>query len=125
MPFQCPICLTGIDLKSDKNDKPYLICNDCGVQLFIRGRRGIQRLTELAVLHQPIFSSGESIQMDTALTSELAALQKEEVVVCTKCGIIVLKRFRSISKPLLGESGLYCPICRELLLTEAALKATK
>ena len=39
--FQCPICKKMLNLEITKNDKPYCTCNDCGVQLFIRGKQGI------------------------------------------------------------------------------------
>lgn len=42
--FSCPICQKMLPLKRDRNKKSYCICNDCGVQLFIRGKKGNRRL---------------------------------------------------------------------------------
>ena len=45
--FPCPICFEMLDLRYDKNSHPYFICDDCGVQLFIRGKKGIKKLKNL------------------------------------------------------------------------------
>ena len=45
--FPCPVCTEPREIRHAKNDKPYLICDPCGTQLFVRGRVGISRLTEL------------------------------------------------------------------------------
>jgi len=38
--FPCPLCNQLTAVKTDKNGNPYLICNDCGVQLFVRYKTG-------------------------------------------------------------------------------------
>jgi hypothetical protein len=35
--------------RTDKNEKPYFICDPCGIQLFVRRRRGIELLEALLV----------------------------------------------------------------------------
>lgn len=45
--FPCPTCGMALPIKLSRRDKPYCVCNDCGNQLFFRGRKGIGRLTEL------------------------------------------------------------------------------
>lgn len=45
--FPCPTCGMALLIKLSRREKPYCICDDCGNQLFFRGRRGIQRLVEL------------------------------------------------------------------------------
>ena len=45
--FPCPLCEKTLDIRIDKNDKPYVICGDCCVQLFIRGEDGIDRLCQI------------------------------------------------------------------------------
>lgn len=42
--FPCPLCMTELDLRKSRANKPYCVCNSCGVQLFFRGRKGIARL---------------------------------------------------------------------------------
>ena len=39
--FPCPTCSRKIIVKYDKKGKPYIVCDDCGVQVFIRKREGI------------------------------------------------------------------------------------
>ena len=45
--FPCPVCFEMLDVRHDKNSKPYCVCNACGVQLFIRGKNGIKKLKNL------------------------------------------------------------------------------
>jgi len=50
--FPCPVCGVPQEVRSSKKDKPYITCNSCGVQVFVRGREGVQefkRLLEKAV----------------------------------------------------------------------------
>lgn len=42
--FPCPLCQTGLRIKLTKKDKPYVVCNLCGIQLFIRGKEGVNAL---------------------------------------------------------------------------------
>ena len=45
--YPCPLCGQSIPIKSSKRGKPYLVCDPCGVQLFIRKEPGILKLREL------------------------------------------------------------------------------
>lgn len=45
--FPCPVCKKILKVEITKNQKPYLTCNDCGVQLFVRGKQGITKLSKL------------------------------------------------------------------------------
>ena len=45
--FQCPVCEDFLEVKTSKKNKPYLVCNDCGMQLFIRGEKGIKRFNKI------------------------------------------------------------------------------
>ena len=42
--FPCPLCGSALELRRSRVDKPYSICNPCGVQIFFRGKTGISRL---------------------------------------------------------------------------------
>jgi predicted RNA-binding Zn-ribbon protein involved in translation (DUF1610 family) len=47
--FPCPVCARPIQVRMTKKDKPYITCDPCGVQVFVRGPAGIaefQRLIE-------------------------------------------------------------------------------
>src|SRR4051812_42289677 len=43
----CFLCGKNLDKRIDKNGKPYVICNPCGVQIFVRRQQGIENLSEL------------------------------------------------------------------------------
>src|SRR6185437_16438374 len=45
--FPCPVCGQGLPVKETKKDKPYLVCDPCGVQLFVRNATGIGRFEGL------------------------------------------------------------------------------
>ena len=45
--FPCPVCGEMLLVEVTKNQKPYCTCNDCGIQLFIRGKQGIERFSNL------------------------------------------------------------------------------
>jgi predicted RNA-binding Zn-ribbon protein involved in translation (DUF1610 family) len=45
--FPCPVCGEMLLVEITKNQKPYCTCNDCGIQLFIRGKSGIDRFSNL------------------------------------------------------------------------------
>jgi len=43
----CLLCGKQLDRRTDKNGKHYLICNPCGMQLFIRRQQGMENLSSL------------------------------------------------------------------------------
>ena len=45
--FPCPVCASLCEVRLSKKDKPYLVCDPCGVQLFIRGPAGIEEFNRL------------------------------------------------------------------------------
>jgi hypothetical protein len=48
MPFlPCFLCGAKLDKRTDKNRKPYFVCNPCGIQLFVRREHGIGLLDKL------------------------------------------------------------------------------
>src|SRR3954447_6700590 len=42
----CVLCKDNLPVRTDKNNKPYFVCIPCGIQLFVRGQQGIQRLRQ-------------------------------------------------------------------------------
>ena len=42
--FLCPLCEKALRVKLTKKDKPYVVCDLCGIQLFIRGKEGVNAL---------------------------------------------------------------------------------
>src|SRR5258705_882402 len=51
--FPCPICSMPQDVRGSKKGKPYIICNTCGVQVFIRGKVGIAEFDKLLERAKP------------------------------------------------------------------------
>ena len=47
--FQCPVCERWLLVMKSKRDKPYVVCDDCGVQMFIRFNEGIKRFFQKCV----------------------------------------------------------------------------
>jgi len=45
--FPCPVCTQVREVRLTKKDKPYLHCDPCGVQVFVRGPEGIEELRRL------------------------------------------------------------------------------
>lgn len=45
--FPCPLCGEGLDIRESKKRKPYVVCNACGVQLFVRNEAGMRRFEKL------------------------------------------------------------------------------
>ena len=43
----CLLCGTELEQRTDKNKKPYFVCEPCGIQLFVRGKHGIEKLARL------------------------------------------------------------------------------
>lgn len=44
--FPCPVCSEPLPVRETKANKPYVRCDPCGVQLFVRGDDGIRRFRE-------------------------------------------------------------------------------
>jgi hypothetical protein len=42
----CIFCKRPLDERTDKNQKPYFVCDDCGTQLFVRGIVGRRLLND-------------------------------------------------------------------------------
>ena len=93
--FPCPLCDATLEIGTTKKQKPYMICEPCGLQIFVRYQKGIERLAEL---------SGREVSL------------MDGFVVCNSCDVAVRKSLHSIQEPLFGQAGLYCPSCEELLL---------
>jgi hypothetical protein len=73
--FPCPLCGAGLPIRRTIRKKPYCTCNDCGIQLFVRGKKGIARLRKLVRKGILISSSGESASDGIALLNRLEQLK--------------------------------------------------
>jgi len=80
--FPCPLCGTGLELRESRAQKPYCICDPCGVQLFFRRKRGIARLNELADRERSVAAAQTSTSAAVATFEILERLraQRESLV---------------------------------------------
>jgi len=45
--FPCPVCTDPREVRQTKKKKPYITCDPCGIQVFIRGPAGIAAFDRL------------------------------------------------------------------------------
>ena len=78
----CILCSKKLDQRDDKHDKPYFVCDSCGMQMFVRGRQGIENLAELiATLRERDFPFREHAAVlfeIQALLTEIRGLKKRD-----------------------------------------------
>jgi hypothetical protein len=43
----CLLCGKTLEKRTDKNGKPYFVCDPCGIQMFVRRKHGIELLDKL------------------------------------------------------------------------------
>lgn len=99
--FQCPLCGDRLEVRNSKTRKPYLVCEDCGYQWFIRSKNGIRRLEEIS-------------------NRRISFLDK--YILCRKCRVAVERCAEKVRKFIIGQDGIYCPECESLLLKARDLK---
>jgi predicted RNA-binding Zn-ribbon protein involved in translation (DUF1610 family) len=73
--FPCPLCGEGLTPRQSKKGKPYVVCNGCGVQMFVRTEEGIQRFNKLMA---------EATTRD--IWQRLAQLEQRYQKKCPECG---------------------------------------
>ena len=73
--FPCPICRLPLDVRQSKKDKPYVVCDHCGVQMFVRNPAGIRAFDQLV-------AEGERV----GLLEAIAEMQQRYWQECPDCG---------------------------------------
>jgi len=73
--FPCPVCTGPREVLLTKKDKPYLTCDPCGVQVFVRGPSGIREFSRL------LQSTSEE-----PLLARLTHIEKRYRLTCPNCG---------------------------------------
>jgi DNA-directed RNA polymerase subunit RPC12/RpoP len=77
----CFLCSQELRQRRDENEKPYFICDPCGMQIFVRGRQGIENLGQLlATLRAHEFPFREHARVlyeIQAVLTEIRGLKKE------------------------------------------------
>lgn len=85
--FPCPLCGAGLPILKSKRNKPYFICNDCGMQIFVRGKKGISRLEEMADRGILISATENSAAHGISLLNRLEQLKLQKQDLDRKLGI--------------------------------------
>lgn len=79
--YICPICWRLWPVRNSKKNKPYYICEVCGVQVFIRGKEGIKRLAariaDKEILNKVNDSNFSETQKLIELKSKIELLKTE------------------------------------------------
>ena len=98
--FPCPVCMQVRDVRVTKKSKPYLICDPCGVQIFVRGPAGIGEFRRL--LQQ---TNTES------LLTRLREMERLYRLVCPQCGQEFWAEPKLIKTSVFdgGLKGFRCP----------------
>jgi transcription elongation factor Elf1 len=73
--FPCPVCADVREVRSTKKDKPYIVCDPCGVQVFVRGPAGIMEFNRLL----------ERVNRDGLLT-RFQQIEQRYRPTCPECG---------------------------------------
>jgi len=77
----CFLCSQELRQRKDKNDKPYFICDPCGMQIFVRGRQGIENLAQLIVTLRehdfPFREHARVLHEIQAVLTEMRGIKKE------------------------------------------------
>src|SRR6266446_7010198 len=77
-------CFLGgekLERRTDKNGKPYFVCNNCGIQLFVRKPHGIELLDKLlrnvAKNEIPFKQCADEIYKIQALLTEINGIKQQ------------------------------------------------
>lgn len=87
--FPCPVCGKGMEIRLSMKNKPYCICEECGIQVFFRGKKGILRLRK--ILDSDLFIAGSESRVDQAvlLFNRIQQLSAQKKRLKAKRGLIL------------------------------------
>lgn len=86
--FPCCLCRSALPLKPTKRGKPCCTCNDCGIQIFFRGKTGIARLTQILNSGNLEFGNGFHKMRAVICFMEIEQLRKQKKDLADKTGLI-------------------------------------
>jgi len=72
--FPCPVCTQPREVRVTKKDKPYFICDPCGIQVFVRGPAGVAEFNRLL----------KQANID-GLPTRLKEMEERYRLTCQKC----------------------------------------
>lgn len=109
--FPCPVCARTLEVRLTKKGKPYVTCDPCGVQMFIRGPAGIAEFGRL-------IERGDR----NGLMERLEEMERRYWLTCPECGGKFWAEPRLIKTSILDGhlQGFRCPDekCRTIVAWE-------
>ncbi len=98
--FPCPVCAIPREVRTSKKNKPYITCDPCGIQVFVRGPFGILGFNRLV---------DRATQDD--LWTRLAEMERRYRLKCPKCGCRFWIEPHMVKTSILDGSlqGFRCP----------------
>jgi transcription elongation factor Elf1 len=98
--FPCPVCTGPREVLMTKKDKPYITCDPCGVQVFVRGPAGIREFSRLL-----------QATSEEGLLSRLNHIERQYRLTCPSCGNKFWIAPKLIKTSLFdgGMKGFRCP----------------
>jgi hypothetical protein len=103
----CFLCAEELAQRSDKNHKPYFICDPCGVQMFVRGRQGIKNLAQLiATLRErdfPFREHAHTLHEIQAVLTEIRGIEKEIKAMDSVFDILFTNEHKERARELLNK----------------------
>jgi transcription elongation factor Elf1 len=107
--FPCPVCTRPLEVRLTKKSKPYVTCDPCGVQLFIRGPEGIGEFRKL-------IERGSR----KGLIDRMEEMERHYRLSCQECGCpFWIERSLVKTSSFDGSlKGFQCPDCGEIVSWE-------
>lgn len=73
--FLCPVCMDPREVKLTKKNKPYITCDPCGIQVFVRGPARIAEFKRLI----------EQAERED-LSTRIKTMERRYRLTCPECG---------------------------------------
>ena len=86
--FPCPVCGIALPFRFSRKQKPYCVCDSCGIQLFFRGKEGIRLLREIIDSGALITNEGSNLILAIALYNHIQRLRARRKELEAKQGLI-------------------------------------
>jgi len=113
--FPCSVCAAPLQVRETKKGKPYVICDPCGVQMFVRNSEGIRRFEMLIAETK-----------DSDIWTRLARLERRYKKKCPECGHEFWVEEKLMKTSIMNGSllGYRCPMpgCKGIVKTEVTRK---
>jgi hypothetical protein len=87
--FPCPLCGLSLGIRIARTQKPYCICIDCGIQLFIRGKTGISRLKKIIENELLIAGKDSNANFAAVLFNRIQHLKRQKSDLEARQGLII------------------------------------